>query len=94
MNQPRDAMRAGSGRELAGDRAKLHLAEVRVRRRLVAGWRAKPLARIASTIWKSSGAAQVRADKGGIALAIEVADPDGEHVMIEDRDRPGVVKAL
>ena len=34
------------------------------------------------------------ADKGGVSAPIEISDPDGEDIMIEDRDRPGVAKSM
>src|SRR4030095_2784060 len=88
------AMWARCGRKFSLDRAEFHAAEIRIGRWIV---RCRPRAagrphRIHDLEEQRRGA--TAAEKSGIALAVKIPDPDGEHVVIENCDRPGVVEAL
>src|SRR5262249_19617858 len=69
-------------------------AQIRVRRRIVSGGMSAAARSHCVRDLKEQRRRARAADKGRIAFAIKVSDPDCQNVMIEDRNRPCVVKAL
>src|SRR5947208_12727142 len=86
-NEPAlDMLSAKYVRQIAGERAELDPFQIRSRRRKVWSVRLGPGRSQTIDDLKQQRCRCGSTHKGGIGAAIEISDPDAEHVMIEDRD--------
>src|SRR5690242_18457054 len=81
-------------RQIPGHCAKFHPLEICVRRRLVRLNRFRPARpqRIDNLEQQRSGGSP--ADKSRVWFTVEISNPNRDDVMVEDSDRPGVVKTV
>ena len=88
------AMRAERRRQLAGDRAELDPLQVQFRRgKMRLGMRRPRGAQTVDHLKEERGRGRA-SDEGSVALAVEIPDPDSEHVMVEDGHGPGVAESM
>ena len=94
-NEPAfDALRAKLVREISGQRAEIYAFQICSRRRLMRLGRFRPHRPQTVDDLKQQRRCGSAADKRRVGTPIEVSNPNREHIMIEDCDRPGIAKTV
>src|ERR1700674_6028068 len=79
-------MRAGGTRQLSRDRTKFDGFQIRSRRRQMRLGRGRRAGAERIDHLKQKRGCSGAADESGVSAAIKISDPDGEDIMIENRD--------